>query len=198
VDRRLVRDARLDAAQVLVEETQHFSQQRKLRLLRVAAPREAIGARAVVPGAQQQAVVRTALGQVARDRRVRIRHAVVPARDRIDRHLARRRGEIPVEVAGAGVQVRIVRGRLLAVRELGREIAQAEAVAVLVDRRAQQGAVRILVHGLRTREPRIVEIRVLREGVALVEIERAHQRVVGGGDHRAHQAAPIECAGGLC
>jgi hypothetical protein len=83
MDRRFLFEPGIEAHQIGVEETQHFAEQRKIRLDR-AAPRRDVNARAVIPRTKQQMARIILLREVSRDRAIHVARAIEPARDRED------------------------------------------------------------------------------------------------------------------
>ena len=168
--RRFPLQAAVAAHQIVVEEAQHLGKNVEARLDRVAERRD-VGARAVVPRAEQQVLALVRQGQETGDGAVGEAGTVRPAADRIDRYVLANGMGIIVGAEGRRSEVRIIGQAVVGEAELGDEVRHVEVAEMLGHGLSQQRAVGILVDRLRPGEARVAEIGIVREEVASIVIE---------------------------
>ena len=190
--RALLGQAGVQALQVLVEEAQGLGDHAQLRQ-RVCPPGAGVGARAVVPGAEQEPARGVLQPQVALDRSRGVAAAVHPAGDAVDRGLAvvGARGVVVRADLGAGV-VRVVAEAGVAEAELAGEVLHVEVGPVPDQGGLQQGAVPVLVHRRRAGQVRIAVMGVAAHPLAVVVVEGIGERAVVLAHAVEQHAAGIE------
>ena len=184
-------EAGVVAEDVLVEEAEGLGQHLEARAGAVALGAD-MGAGAVVPGAEEQALVGCGQRVEAADGARGVAGAVHPAADAVVRQGGRHAGEVGLGGHGGGGEGRVVAEGGAAEAELGDEVGDVEVGGVLVEGCGQEGAVGVFVHGGGAGEAGAAEIGVVAEGVAVVAVERLDHAAVAAEHAGVEEPAGVE------